>query len=302
MFWVNGQPPRAARTMVVGCNFFWGASPLLYPVNHHSDCDLRLWIKVIVTLFWSWFEVIGATAFQKCMDLLIWLRLNVLWCRTCRFVLHGNDASHLWFKSDMNSNAGDADETDLRGFCSRLRHEWGVAFLIKSVPSLNECLSDLVVPNGWRNLDLRWNGCGIAVFNVEIKLKSYLWLLRDSGSGCWVWESVKGWSLEVSRIWSCCDFGLKWDWSLFELKVKLFWVFEMNLLHWRLSRLPVIKVRSGVMINVRERVALSLPIKWPVVSWMIWLVLVYWAVLSFWLYNNFEITLKWVDFGWSVGR
>ncbi len=43
----------------------------------------------------------------------------------------------------------------------------------------------------------------------------------------------------------------------------------------------MIKVRSGVMINVRERVALSLPIKWPVVSWMIWLVLVYWAVLSF---------------------
>ncbi len=27
------------------------------------------------------------------------------------------------FESDMNSSAGDADETDLRGFCSRLRHE-----------------------------------------------------------------------------------------------------------------------------------------------------------------------------------
>ena len=38
------------------------------------------------------------------------------------------------FKSDMNSSAGDADETDLRGFCSRLRHER--AFFIISVSSL----------------------------------------------------------------------------------------------------------------------------------------------------------------------
>lgn len=30
---------------------FGGASPLLYWVNNHRDCDLRRWIKVIVTLF-----------------------------------------------------------------------------------------------------------------------------------------------------------------------------------------------------------------------------------------------------------
>jgi hypothetical protein len=57
------------------------------------------------------------------MDLLIWLTPNVCRRDSCRFALSGNDASHLLFKSDMNSNAGDADETDLRGFCSRLRHE-----------------------------------------------------------------------------------------------------------------------------------------------------------------------------------